>query len=155
MNFPIQNIDFLKTLIKHNVRFLVIGGCAVRYHGYERDTGDLDVLAPSDPDNSLKIYQVSLEDRSNCIRYLTPEHIQGEKPLISFKKGYWHADIITQPDGIDFDEVYMKKCMVKINEIEIPVIGKCDLITMKLNSNREDESARQQDINDAQELKKL
>lgn len=102
-----------------------------------------------------KICHVSLEDRSNCIRYLRPEHIQGKQPLISFKKGYWHADIIMQLDGTDFDEAYTRKYIARIDGIEIPVISKCDLIDMKLNLNREDESARQKDLSDAQELKRI
>ncbi|MDO8506268.1 MAG: hypothetical protein Q7S41_01520 [Candidatus Limnocylindria bacterium] len=39
----------LRTLIKHRVSFVVIGGVAVAHHGYVRTTKDIDIMAePSD-----------------------------------------------------------------------------------------------------------
>lgn len=35
--------DFLKLLNKHEVRYLLIGGYAVNFHGYVRATADLDL----------------------------------------------------------------------------------------------------------------
>ena len=35
-------VAFLKTLNKHKVEYLVVGGHAVGYHGRPRDTGDID-----------------------------------------------------------------------------------------------------------------
>jgi hypothetical protein len=35
--------DFLKLLNSHNVRYLLVGGYAVGYHGYPRATGDMDI----------------------------------------------------------------------------------------------------------------
>ncbi len=34
--------DFLKLLNSHRVEYLLIGGYAVCYHGYYRNTGDID-----------------------------------------------------------------------------------------------------------------
>ena len=35
--------EFLKLLKEHDVRYLLIGGYAVSYHGYIRATGDMDI----------------------------------------------------------------------------------------------------------------
>lgn len=35
--------EFLKLLKENDVRYLLIGGYAVNYHGYVRATGDMDI----------------------------------------------------------------------------------------------------------------
>jgi hypothetical protein len=49
--------EFIELLNEHNVRYLVVGGYAVAFHGYPRYTKDLDVwieLSPENADNSYK-----------------------------------------------------------------------------------------------------
>lgn len=49
--------EFIELLNGHNVRYLVVGGYAVAFHGYPRYTKDLDVwieLSPENADNVLK-----------------------------------------------------------------------------------------------------
>src|SRR5690554_5005960 len=41
----------LLLLIKHQVDFILIGGFAVIYHGYERTTGDMDLWLKPDNEN--------------------------------------------------------------------------------------------------------
>ena len=41
--------DFLRLLNERKVRYLVVGGYAVAYHGYPRYTGDLDVFVEASP----------------------------------------------------------------------------------------------------------
>lgn len=47
-------IDLFKLLEKHGVRYLVIGGNAVIYHGFERFTKDIDILVCPDKENAQK-----------------------------------------------------------------------------------------------------
>lgn len=35
--------EFLELLSAHNVRYLLVGGYAVAFHGYVRATGDIDI----------------------------------------------------------------------------------------------------------------
>jgi len=35
--------EFLNLLKNHNIRYLLIGGYAVGYHGYPRSTNDMDI----------------------------------------------------------------------------------------------------------------
>ena len=49
--------EFIESLNKHNVRYLVVGGYAVAFHGYPRYTKDLDIwieLSPDNADNAVK-----------------------------------------------------------------------------------------------------
>lgn len=38
--------EFLSLLRSNDVRYLLIGGYAVGYHGYPRATGDMDIWIP-------------------------------------------------------------------------------------------------------------
>jgi hypothetical protein len=49
--------EFIELLNIHSVRYLVVGGYAVAFHGYPRYTKDLDVwieLSPENADNVIK-----------------------------------------------------------------------------------------------------
>ena len=46
--------DFLNLLNKNDVRYLLIGGYAVGYHGYPRATADMDVWISAGPDEKKK-----------------------------------------------------------------------------------------------------
>jgi len=43
LTLPPDFKEFLKLLKEHNVRYLLIGGYAVGYHGYARATEDMDI----------------------------------------------------------------------------------------------------------------
>lgn len=47
--------DFLKLLNSHNVRYLLVGGYAVGYHGYPRATGGMDIWIEISESNSKKV----------------------------------------------------------------------------------------------------
>ncbi|HEU4560856.1 MAG TPA: hypothetical protein VFS20_23595 [Longimicrobium sp.] len=47
--------EFLSLLRSHGVRYLLIGGYAVSYHGYPRATGDLDIWIAMEPQNADRI----------------------------------------------------------------------------------------------------
>lgn len=46
--------EFLKSLNANGVRYLLIGGYAVGFHGYPRATNDLDVFVSGDADNARR-----------------------------------------------------------------------------------------------------
>ncbi len=47
--------EFLKLLNGNDVRYLLIGGYAVGYHGYVRATADMDIWVPRDESNSDRL----------------------------------------------------------------------------------------------------
>lgn len=53
--------EFLRLLAKYEVRYLLIGGIAVIYHGYLRLTGDVDVLYDCSGDNAKKLWGALVE----------------------------------------------------------------------------------------------
>ena len=64
MQFDIEDdffIEFLTSLQKHHVKYMLIGGIAVNFHGVIRNTQDMDIwLAPTN-ENRDKFYHVLLD----------------------------------------------------------------------------------------------
>ena len=51
--FPKDFQDFLRLLGQHNVKYVVVGGYALGYHGYVRATGDLDLFIEISESNEI------------------------------------------------------------------------------------------------------
>ena len=47
--------EFVKSLNEHDVRYLVVGGYAVAFHGHPRYTKDMDVWIDHTPDNAVRM----------------------------------------------------------------------------------------------------
>jgi len=53
--------ECLRLLNAHGVKYLLIGGYAVAYHGYPRATGDIAIWVVPEPDNAERIVAVLLQ----------------------------------------------------------------------------------------------
>lgn len=53
--------EFLRLLANHDVRYELIGGTAVIYHGHTRLTGDVDFLFDCTEANARRLWQALLE----------------------------------------------------------------------------------------------
>ncbi len=50
--------DFLSLLAVHEVKYLLVGGYAVGYHGYPRATTDMDIWVSRTEENARKLVAV-------------------------------------------------------------------------------------------------
>ena len=60
-HFSPDTQEFLHLLARHSVRYLIIGGTAVIYHGYARLTGDVDFFYDRAPENVERLWKALLE----------------------------------------------------------------------------------------------
>lgn len=72
---------------KRNLRFLVIGGLAVNFYGYSRETGDLDLLIHRDNrEHWLDLFSL--------LGYTVYQEGQGFLQLSPPKQGAWPVDLM-------------------------------------------------------------
>ena len=126
--------EFIQCLNSNNVKYLLIGGWAVGLYGHPRATKDIDFLICVDNTNldNLKKALNSfgappvdinyLREKGNVIRL-------GVSPI--------QIDIINEADGINFDDCYSRKEKIIVENIEIPLISKADLIINKKSTGRQ------------------
>ena len=143
---------FLSCAAKNNLRYLLIGGYAVNYYGYNRNTNDLDVwLAPTN-ENKLAFIQTLL-----CMQYSENEvaPLYEEDFTQPFKAdiGLPTADIDVLTfvhSKISFDEAEKSKVVFAIeNNVTMNIVPYDFLRDMKLFA------ARNKDLLDISELEKL
>ena len=55
-HFSPDIVEFIELLTLHEVRYLIVGGEAVVFHGHVRLTGDVDFFFAIDPSNTNRLY---------------------------------------------------------------------------------------------------
>lgn len=145
-------VSFIKCATKNNLRYLLIGGYAVNFHGYNRNTQDLDVwIAPTTENKKAFI------DTLLCMNFSRSEVtiFNNEDFTEPFK-----ADIGTVDADIDimthvhhlinFDEAEKEKDIFSLDEdLSMNFVSYNFLIQIKLKA------ARPKDLWDIEQLEKI
>ncbi|MCL6592165.1 MAG: nucleotidyltransferase [Firmicutes bacterium] len=137
--------EFLRLLNEHDVRYLVIGGYAVGYHGYPRATQDLDVWIAVSPDNAERMVE-ALRAFGFDSPKLQKDLFMQEKSIARLGLPPMRIEIVTTISGVDFEECYASRVKTHIDGIEISLI---DLEHLKINKKA---SGRHKDLDDLEHL---
>src|ERR1035437_9666181 len=81
IELPSDFKEFLKLLNDKEVRYLLIGGYAVGYHGYPRATSDMDIWIDLHPDNAVRVV-TALQEFGFNLPELKPEIFSKENAII-------------------------------------------------------------------------
>ena len=147
-----DHLKLLKAILKHSVKFIIIGGHAAIYYGVNRNTGDLDILIEPTAENGQKLIK-ALADIKLEIPEIAPEEFT-EKLVLSFGLEPDAVDILNFTPGIDFALAYANSIVVNFSGLDIHMIDIRDLIKNKESLQRNDEKAHL-DKYDAEVLKKI
>lgn len=145
MILPPDFKEFLKLLKEHDVRYLLIGGYAVGYHGYARATEDMDIWVAMHPENAQKIFS-ALKDFGLDDPELKPELFLQKTKIIRMGFPPMRLEITTSISGVEFDECYQTRIVDKIDGVEVNLI---DLENLKRNKMA---SGRTKDMADVEKL---
>ena len=140
--------EFIELLNEHKVKYLIIGGYAVNFHGYPRYTKDIDLWLWMTKSNIKKLIKAIKEFGFGSLNlkiddFMTPENI--------VQLGYepYRIDLLMEVDGVDFEECYKRRTEAELDRTEVKFLSLEDLITAKKVSGR------LQDLADAEQLEKL
>ena len=139
--------EFLIALNQADVKYVLVGGYSVIYHGFPRTTGDLDVFVEVSKVNYLNIkkafgiFGLSLFD-------MTEENFLNNNAInvFSFGRSPIAIDILKEITGVSFEEVYNQAIETVIEEVPLRVIN---LAHLKQNKKQ---SGRNKDLNDLENL---
>ena len=145
LNLPPDFKEFLKLLNEKSIRYLLIGGYAVGYHGYPRATGDMDVWVAIHPENAQKMVAVLKEFGFDHPELTTELFLQKNK-IIRMGHPPMRLEISTGISGVEFDECYTSKIIDMIDGVEVNII---DLPHLKVNKKA---AGRLKDLADLENL---
>ena len=139
--------ELLKTFEKHKVRYLVVGGYAVMKYSEPRFTKDLGVFIATDQKNANGVY-AALKEFGAPLKNLTSDDFTQKGYFYQMGRPPIRVDIMMSIPGIEFEEAWEKREVVKLDDLKILFISRSDLIRAK------EASARPQDKIDIDKLKK-
>ncbi len=148
IRLPLDFKEFLKLLKEHDVRYLLIGGYAVNYHGYIRTTGDMDIWIAIHPANAQKMVTVLKAFGFENDPDIKPELFLQEKKIIRMGVPPIRLEISTSISGVEFEECYRTRIVDDLDGIEVDLI---DLENLKKNKKA---SGRPKDLVDLGKLQK-
>ncbi|MBV7529782.1 hypothetical protein [Chitinophaga sp. sic0106] len=148
-------LDFWKALAENNVRYIMVGGFATRFHGFNRNTDDLDMWLED-----------TLENRKNLIKAFTSagfgddfhmlETMQFVPGWTSFHIGNnIELDIMTEMKGLDnlsFQECLNLASIADLKVVQVPFLHINHLIQNKKTINRPKDKM---DIEELEKIKKI
>lgn len=133
-----EHRQMLQALARNNVRFMLIGGYAVIYHGYARTTADMDIWLALGNDNKEKLakalQEFGIEDESlvifNSIDFTRPQNVFyfGIEPR--------RIDFLTMISNVGFEDAFKQAGNFPLGDVKIPVIHYNQLILSKQTSGR-------------------
>jgi hypothetical protein len=137
--------EFIQLLNDNQVKYLVIGGYAVAVHGHPRYTKDIDIWIEMTSENADKLV-TALNQFGFGSLGLSSQDFQSPDQIIQLGYPPNRIDLITTPDGIDFDTCYSSKLEIIVNDTPVQFI---DLNNLKKNKKA---SGRLQDLADLENL---
>lgn len=127
--------EFIQLLNDNQVKYLVIGGYAVAVHGHPRYTKDIDIWIEISEENAQKLVTALTQFGFESLD-LTSEDFQTPHQIIQLGYPPNRIDLITNPDGIDFQTCYDSKIEVTLNDVPVKFINLDNLKKNKLASGR-------------------
>ncbi len=140
--------EFIGLLNAHKVKFLVIGGYAVNFHGYPRYTKDMDFWIWLDTENIHNLMK-ALHDFGFGSIGLTEADFTHPKNIIQLGYEPLRIDILMELEKCNFEECYQRKTQISFDDVNVDFLNIDDLITVKK------QAGRLQDLADAENLEKL
>ena len=139
--------DFIQALNANKVKYVLVGGYSVIYHGFPRTTGDLDIFVEVSKENYNSLYK-AFAVFGMSVFDMTEENFLFNKELnvFSFGRPPVSIEILKEISGLSFKEVYENSLETTMEGIPLRVIRLQDLIKNKKTSGRA------KDINDIENL---
>jgi hypothetical protein len=145
IELPYDFKEFLKLLNEKKVRYLLIGGYAVGYHGYPRATNDMDIWIALHPENAERVVTALREFGFN-LPELVPDLFLKENAIIRMGVPPMRLEISTGISGVDFDECYGDRIVDIMDGVQVAIIG---LQHLKINKKA---AGRLKDLADLENL---
>ncbi len=130
-------LDFLESLNKEKVRYLIVGGVSVIIHGYARTTMDLDVWVERSEENYQKL-QKAFADFGMPMFDMTRENFleNDDFDVFTFGRPPVCIDLMNRVKGLHFESAYENSQEVSLGDCLVKVVSKRDLIQAKLAAGR-------------------
>ncbi|HJZ46189.1 MAG TPA: DUF6036 family nucleotidyltransferase [Roseiflexaceae bacterium] len=127
--------EFLQSLNEQQVRYLLIGGYAVAYHGYPRSTADMDIWIDMEATNAQAVL-AAIQAFGFPTQAIDPQTLLQPNNILRLGVAPLRIEVFSSIPGVDFDTCYARRVETTIDGVLIPVINLADLKQNKIASGR-------------------
>ena len=145
IRLPNEFLEFLRLLNENDVRYMVIGGYAVAYHGYPRTTADIDIWIARDQENADRMVS-ALSAFGFGVADLNASLFLKVNGLVRMGRAPVRIEILMSIQGVEFDRCFAARESVDFDGTPVSFIG--------LEALRENKKAtgRHRDLDDLENL---
>jgi predicted nucleotidyltransferase len=140
--------EFLESLNRRGVKYLIVGGFAFSYYARPRFTKDLDVFVEPSEDNAGRLVE-ALADFGFESMGLKKEDFLTPRRIVQLGYPPMRIDIVTSLSGVDFARAWEGRTNGSYGDCPVFFISRDDLMANKAAAGRP------QDIADLELLRKL
>lgn len=128
--------EMLSCLKEEETEFIIVGAYALAAHGFPRATGDIDIWVSNSSDNARKVIR-ALSRFGAPISNLSEEDFTSPNVVVQIGVEPCRIDLLTGIDGVGFGEAWKNKVRIIIDDLELNVLSKADLLKNKLAAGRD------------------
>jgi hypothetical protein len=140
-------VEMLSALSAAKADYLVVGAHALAAHGIVRATGDLDIWVRSTSENADRVWS-ALASFGAPLDRISKHELTNDDVVYQIGIAPNRIDILTSISGVDFDTAWVNHVTIAVAGVQVPVLGKTDLIVNKRSAGRP------QDLADVSALRK-
>ena len=140
--------EFVELLNSRKIKYLLVGGHAVAFHGHPRYTGDVDFLIDTSPENAALV-AAAVGDFGFDGLGLKEADFRGTETIIQLGRAPNRIDLLTSAAAISFEEAWKTRVEARLDGLPVWVISKDLLVQNKLSAGRP------QDLADAAKLREI
>ena len=134
--------EFIQALNDAETAYILVGGYAVIFHGYNRTTGDLDIWVRPDSGNygklkkAFDIFRMPMFDMTEEKFLNTVDY-----DVFTFGRPPVQIEILTRVKGLTFDEAFHHASFLEYDGVMVQMIDLKDLIIAKKAAGRAKDQA--------------
>jgi len=146
-HFSPDILEFIRLINARQVRYVVVGGQAVIYHGYPRFTGDIDFFFSDEPDNVAAIFAALQEFWGGSVPGIqSADELAEPGVIVQFGRPPNRIDLMNRIDGVEFRDAWNDRIKLRISgpSLEMPLF----LIDFQNLMRNKRAAARLKDLDD-------
>jgi predicted nucleotidyltransferase len=129
-----DELEVVRSFLDAGVRFVVVGGRAVQFHGHARPAKDLDLLVEPSAENWPRL-QAALRPLNVGVPPF--EELSPERKYQARLHFYETVELLTAIDGVSFADAWRESIETEFAGLNVRGISRAHLIVSKRRGNRQ------------------
>ena len=135
MNLDKNLREFIALLNSTGVRYVLVGGHAVAFHGHPRYTGDIDFFVEPSAETASKLERVLIEFGFGGLQIKAADFL-APGIIVQLGRPPNRIDLLTAIDAVTFEQAWNGRVAAELDGLPVAIIGRAELLRNKRGSGR-------------------